>query len=87
VSGNWSVLTSINQWIRRFVQELGSSLRPRILSGWQNRDKKVWRLIQKPVCGKKEVTSKSAKAFDDVIMLRIADRRSSWSCGGVLAGC
>jgi len=39
--------------------------------------KKVWRLIQTPVCGKKEVTSKSAKAFDYVVMLRFTDGRSS----------
>jgi hypothetical protein len=39
--------------------------------------KKVWRLIQTPVCGKKKDTSESAKALDYVIMLRIADGRSS----------
>jgi hypothetical protein len=58
-----------------------------VFCGRYNGKKKVWRLIQKPVCGKKVVTSKSAKAFDYVIMLRIADGRSSWSGGGVLAGC
>jgi hypothetical protein len=40
-------------------------------------ERKVWRLIQTPVCGKKEVMSKSAKAFDYAITLRFADGRSS----------
>jgi hypothetical protein len=50
--------------------------------------KNVGRLIQRPVCGKKVVASKSARAVDYVkprrLALRLERRRALAGCGGSL---